>query len=273
MAPVQTGRIVLFGAGGPIASAATEALAPFYTLRLTDVRPIGEIAAEASPQSPDAPLPRPLQPPHEMQVVDVTRFEQVLAATEGMDAVINLSVVRETPQAAFRVNMAGAYNVMKAAAACGVRRVIHTGPFHTELAHDSDYWYDFGVYDDVPLHPGANLYAISKMLGGEIVRVFAEHHGLETLVFLYCALRSHDWAPEAAGTGVYPFTISWRDAGAAFLAGLRAPAMPSLYEPFFICADLPHGKFKPEKAKRLLQWQARDRFDGLWQRADGNAAR
>ena len=39
----------------------------------------------------------------------------MLAAAEGMDAIVNLSVIRPDPVLSFRVNMMGAYHVMQAA--------------------------------------------------------------------------------------------------------------------------------------------------------------
>ena len=44
-----------------------------------------------------------------------------------MDSLINCTVLRDSLVPAFRVNLVGAYNVMKAAVECGIRRVIHTG--------------------------------------------------------------------------------------------------------------------------------------------------
>src|SRR5687768_3712638 len=71
MPAVTEGRIAIFGAGGPVGAAAARALREHYTLRLTDVRPIAEIAAAGKPQSPGAPLPEALPPPHECRTVDV----------------------------------------------------------------------------------------------------------------------------------------------------------------------------------------------------------
>ena len=71
MPAVKAGKVAIFGAGGPVGAAAARALRDHYTLRLTDVRPIEQIAAESKPQSPGAPLPEVLPPPHEMRKVDV----------------------------------------------------------------------------------------------------------------------------------------------------------------------------------------------------------
>lgn len=263
MPPVESGKVVIFGAGGPVGVVAAQALAPHYTLRLTDVRAPEEFS---QPQSPGAPLPRRLPSPHEWRKVDVTDYAQVLEAARGMDALINVSVVRPHLQAAFAVNLIGAYNVAKVAVELGIRRIIHTGPYHTHLDHNADYWWDFDVPDDVPLHPGSDLYAVSKYLGGEVTRLFAEQHGLEVITYLYCSFLPGDGGERADGAGIGPFSTSWEDCGAAFLNGLRAPAPPNPYEVFFILANLPHGKFSPTKAKRLLSWEPKHNFERLWSR-------
>ena len=267
MPPVLSGKVAVYGAGGPVGAAAARYLKDHYTLRLTDVRPIPEIFAAGKPQSPGAPLPEPLAPPHECRVVDVADYEQVLDAARGMDALVNVTVVRPHLTPAFHVNLIGAYNVARAAAELGIRRIIHTAPYHLNLNHNGDYWWDYVVPDDVPLHPGGDLYAASKYLGGEVTRSMAEELGLEVITFLYCNFMPGDGGERPDGSGCGPFVTAWEDCGEAFLFGLRAPDMPSPYEPFFICAPAPHGKYPPDKAKRLLGWEARHRFERLWQRA------
>ncbi len=268
MAAVHSGRVAIFGAGGPVGAVATEWLKDHYVLRVTDVRSIAEILAEGRRQSEGAPLPPMLEAPHESLIVDVADYEQVLDAARGMDALVNVTVVRPHQKAAFDVNLVGAYNVAKAAVACGIKRIIHTGPLHTSLNHHADLWWDFDVRDDIPLHPGGDLYAVSKYLGGEVTRIFAEEFGLEVVTFLYCQFLPADGASRADGSGVHPFATSWEDCGEAFLYGLRAERLEQPYEPFFICADLPHAKYRAEKAKRLLGWRARHNFGRLWKRPD-----
>ncbi len=266
MPAVTEGKVAVFGAGGPVGVVAAQHLKDYYTLRLTDVRPLADIAA-GPPQSPGAPLPEVLSAPHECRVVDVTDYAQVLEAARGMDALVNVTVVRPHPVLAFHVNLIGAYNVAKAAVELGIKRIIHTGPYHQALGHNADYWWDFDVPDEVPLRPGGDLYAASKFLGGEVTRVFAERHDLEVITYLYCNFMPGDGGDRPNGSGCGPFTTSWEDCGSAFLNGLRAPAPPHPYEVFFICANVPHAKFSPRKAKRLLGWEPRHNFERLWMRA------
>jgi nucleoside-diphosphate-sugar epimerase len=268
MASVKEGKVVIFGAGGPVGAAAIAVLKDRYTLRVTDLQPMAEIAQAESPQGPTAPVPELLGPPHENRAVDVSRYADVLEACRGMDAAINLTVVRPHPVLAFTVNMVGAFNVAKAAVECGLKRLIHTGPFHTALNHKADSWHDFGVPSDIPLHPGDDLYALSKYLGGKITEVFAERCDLEVLTFLFCGFRPSRILPEEHGKGVSAFMTSWEDTGQALAHGLRASQMPSLYEQFLICSELPHNKYRVDKAKQLLGWEAQDTFEELYTKAE-----
>lgn len=258
-------RVVILGAGGPLAAVTAEALARDHVLRLADVRPLADIAAEGKPQSPGAPLPRLLGPPHEARVVDVADPRQVLDAARGMEAIVNCSVVRPHPVEAFRVNALGAYNVMRAAVECGIRRVVHTGPQQVSFAGPAGYWYDFGVSPDVPPRPGASLYILTKFLGQEICRIFAEEHDLEVPALLFSSFVNQA-NPPPEPLGAFAFSVSWEDAAEAVRAALHAPSFPRPFEAFHIVADLPHGKYPNDKAKDLLGWQPRDRLEGHWLR-------
>jgi nucleoside-diphosphate-sugar epimerase len=255
-------KIVLYGAGGPVAAAAIAALAPDHTHRLADLRPPDQPHPEQRDRPERArdwpPLPDPAA--HEYVQTDVTDPEQVRRAAEGVDAIVNLSVVRPDPFMSFRVNMAGAYNVMAAAVAQGVKRVVHTGP---EVII-SGYWLDHDVTVEAPPRPGTGYYLLTKYLGQEVVRSFAEHHALEVIGLYFHVFQPGD-APEPHRTAS-PFLVSWSDTGQAIRAAVEAPPMPNRYEPFIITADLPHGKFSAEKAKRLLGWQPRDAFEQHWRR-------
>jgi nucleoside-diphosphate-sugar epimerase len=266
MTAIQNGKVCIYGAGGPVGAVAADSLRHDYTLRLTDLLAFDELSVR-----PHSPSPPRLESPHEWHQVDITDYQQVLQAAQGMDALVNVSVLRHDLVPAFNVNMIGAYNVMKAAVECGISRVIHTGPRHAALGYEGDYWYDFGISDDAPLHPGTDLYALTKYLGGHIVRVFAEEHGIEVITFLYCHFRQADGGPVADGSGIHPFSTSWEDTGEAFRYGLRAPAPPNLYEVFDITASMPQGKFSNQKAQRLLGWTPKHDFKRLYRHPGGGS--
>jgi hypothetical protein len=175
-------------------------------------------------------------------------------------------VLRRDPVEAFRVNMLGAYNVMRAAVACGIRRVVHTGPFQVYLPYPAGYWYDYGLADDVPARPGTELYLMTKLLGQEICRIFAEEYDLEVPTLLFCAFVNPASPPDDP-LGLFPFSVSWSDSGDAMRLALRAPSFPHPFEVLHILTDAPHGKYTNEKAKRLLNWQPRDLLEHFYMRA------
>lgn len=252
-------NVVIFGAGGPLAAATAPLLAPSYRLRLTDVRPMDEIIA-AGPRGPGQPVPEVLGPPHETMPVDVTDLDQVLRACEGMDAIVNCTVVRPHPVDAFLVNTIGAYHVMRAAVAHRVRRVVHTGPLQVLNDRQAGYAWDFDIPDEAPPRPGAWLYLHTKYLGQEIVRRFAEQFDLEVPALLYCNFVN----PQTARGPINPMTVSWDDAGHAMRRAVEVPSLPTPFEIFHVLADLPHGKYSGEKAYRLLGWSPRDDLSHLW---------
>ena len=258
-------RVVIFGAGGPLAAISAGALERDHVLRLCDKRPLSEIVAEGRPQSRGAPVPRLLGPPHEICQVDVTDYAQVLDATRGMDAVINMTVIRPDPVEAFRVNTLGAYNVIRAAVECGIRRVVQTGPQQVTNTMPGGYWADSDLPSDVPPRPGVALYFISKFLGQEIMRVFAHEHDLEVPTLVFGPFTNpNDCEPDQLGC--YPFLVSWADAAEAVRGALHAPSFPRPFEVFHILADLPHGRYRTDRVKQLLHWQPRDTLDVHWRR-------
>lgn len=264
MPPIDSGRVTIFGAGGPVAASAAAWLAPHYLLRLTDAVPLQQTAEEARPQSEGAPVARPLHDPHETMVVDITDYRRVLEAARGAEALINCSVLRHDPARAFAVNCLGAWNVVRAAAELGIRRIIHTGPFHLSVNQNADYAWDSPVGPDIPLRPGSNLYATSKYLGGEVTRLVAIEHRIEVFTLLYCHFMPAGGGDRPDGSGCGPFVTSWEEAGEAFLHALRAPSPPQYYEPLLICATMPHGRYDTAKNLRLLGWTPQDRFERLW---------
>ena len=257
-------KVVIFGAGGPLAAASAAELAGSYDLRLSDVRPLAEIAARAEPQFPGAPLPRVLGAPHECQVVDVCDFDAVLAACAGMDAVVNCSVMRHDPAAAWRVNVLGAYNVLRAAVAHGIRRVVHTGPYQIAPLGPTSYIWDYDVPDDAPPRPGSDhalqLYFHSKYLAQELCRVFADQHGLEVPALLFAQFVN----PDLPADDVYAFAVSWGDAARAVRCALEVEGLPTPYEVLHITASLPHGVFPNHKARQVLGWSPRDSLAEFW---------
>ena len=260
-APTRPRNIVIFGSGGPVAASLAAELKDHYVLRQTDFRPLSEIRGENHPQSEGAPLPTILGAPHEERTVDIRDYEQVLAACEGMDAAVNCTVMRPDAVEAFRVNTLGAYNLMRGAVQCGIKRVVQTGPQQMMMDGRSGYWWDYDVPGNAPARPGRNLYAHSKFLGQEICRVFAEYYGLEVPVLVYAQFLN----PRVAKS-VWTMAVSWEDSARALRRAIEVDPLPSPYEEMAITNDLPHGKYSASRAKEILGWEAQDDLSPLWTR-------
>ncbi|MBI2299532.1 MAG: NAD(P)-dependent oxidoreductase [Armatimonadetes bacterium] len=237
-------KIAIYGAGGPVAASAIAALEGRHELRLTDLKP--------------------LETSHASLQVDVTDPDQVRVAAEGMDVLINCTVLRDHPVIAFDVNTRGAYNVMQAALACGIPRVIHTGP-GIHLGPRS-YGRDFDVTEAAPPRVGANLYAVSKFLGWEIVRTFCRRHPeVSVVAFFYSGFHTGDITPQG---WIPDWNVDSRDAGQAFRLGaeIARDKLPSNCELFNINADLPVSRISIEKARRILGYEPQHNFEVLWSR-------
>ena len=236
-------KVLILGGHGLLGPHLVKALEPYHQLRITDIKPI--------------------ETEHDSMHVDVGSLDEVMNAAEGMEAIINCSVLREDRQLAFDVNTRGCYNTMRAAVEHGIRRVINTGP-HFTIAGSSYTDYDYEINPDIPPQPGTLLYSISKGLGQEICKVFTENYDIYVLCFLFLAFHAHD--VEGEGTDIIPFSVSWRDAAEVFQLGLEVDLakLPSRCEVFNIFTDLPHQQFSNEKTKRILGFTPRDNFEKRW---------
>lgn len=242
-------KVLILGGAGMLGPHIVPALQDQYDLRVTDI----------------VPMPIPFQ--GEYRQVDVASLEQVMDAAAGMDAIINLSVLRQDRKLAFDVNTLGCYNMMRAAVAHGIRRIINTGP-HFTIAGPTYEGFDFDLNPDIPPQPGTNLYALTKSLGHEITRVFADHHDLYVQMYLFYIFRDpNDPQSMKARAEERPWVLSWGNAAQVFPLGLEIPfeRLPSRFETFNILTEMPHGKFSNDKAKRILGFTPWDDLASIWQ--------
>lgn len=236
-------KVLILGGNGHLGPHVVKALEPHYSLRVTDINDIDT--------------------KHESMHIDVGSLDQVLKAAEGMDTIINCSVLRHDRQLAFDVSTRGCYNMMRAAVEHGIKRIINTGP-HFTIQGESYTSYDYEINPDVPPHTSTGLYPITKGLGQEICKVFTEHYDIYVLCYLFLSFQNLDY--DRKGTDLNPFSVSWRDAGKAFQLGLEIDLeeLPSKCEIFNIFADLPHQQFSNAKTKRILGFQPKDNFEWMW---------
>jgi nucleoside-diphosphate-sugar epimerase len=240
-------KVLILGGAGMLGPHVIPTLAPHYELRVTDIVPL-QIPFDG-----------------EFRQVDIASAEQMLAAAEGMEAIINLSVLRRDRKLAFDVSTLGCYNMMQAAVTHGIKRVINTGP-HFTVAGSTYEAFDYQISPDIPPQPGTNLYALTKSLGLEICRVFSENHDINVQTYLFYNFL--DPANLEPGRPVAPFAGSWANSAEIFRLGLEIDLakLPSACEVFYVFTDMPHGRFSNEKAKRILGFQPKDDISALWRR-------
>ena len=243
-------NVLILGGNGILGPYVVKALEPHHTLRITDINSLEDTK-------------------HEFLIVDMASADQVMKAAAGMDAIINCSVLREHRQIAFDVNAGGCYNMMRAAVTHNIKRIINTGP-HFTIAGPSYENYDFMITEGIPPHAGTGLYALTKSLGQEICRVFTENHDLHVMCLLFYGLKNPEHPRFYPGRDVTPFVVSLRDAAEACRLALEIDlkALPSKNEVFYIFTDIPHGKFCNAKAKKILGFAPKDKFEVMWHKAE-----
>ncbi len=242
-------NVLLLGGNGILGPPVAEHIATRHRLRITDIVPI-----EGSRES---------------RRVDVSDLDQVLAAAEGMDAIVNCSVQRRDRRGAFEVNTLGTLNALRAAVAHGIDRFINTGP-RFSLVGRTYLDFDHTIPESIPPHPGIGLYPITKSLGLEAARVFSEHASLYILTLLFSSFRDPDPSRGRVAPTLNPMLISFRDAARAVECALEVnlESLPSRFECFYINADLPHNRFPNTRARRILAWEPQDAFDHWWCKTD-----
>jgi len=222
-------KVLVLGACGNIGPYLTPGLEPYYELCLADIRP--------------HPLGKPVS------MVDVTSYESVAAAARHMDAIINLTVLRDDPVLSFAVNTTGMYHVMRAAAEHGIKKVIHTGP------QSARYWFDhdFDIVDH-PEMPGTGYYMTTKYLSMEIARTWARAYGIQTVCFLFNGLGPKP-TELLKGQDFPPFTVVWEDLQHACRLALELEAVPDHFQYFDMHSHLGQGKYLLDKARRILGYE------------------
>ena len=114
---------------------------------------------------------------------DISDFEQVDAALEGVEAVVHAAVYStRTPggygvedEKPFSVNLKGLWNVLEATRRRDITRVVHVGSCQT--VHPQRIFFDEHVR-----RPDGSLYAVCKRLQEEMCRQYYEAFGLSIVV-------------------------------------------------------------------------------------------
>jgi len=191
--------VLLTGAAGRVGNALREGLrGRFPALRLTDNRDLGEA-----------------QPGEEFVPADLTNFDEVRAAMEGVDAVIHLGGIADehTYERIRDVNFDGTYHVLEAARQAGVRRVAFASSIHAV----GFYPRSEKIAPDVPVRPDT-YYGVSKVFGEALGRMYWERYGIEFVGVRICSFQPKPQDARHLSTWLSP-----RDAVHLFERAVTAP--------------------------------------------------
>jgi nucleoside-diphosphate-sugar epimerase len=88
---------------------------------------------------------------------------------------------------------------------------------------------------------------------------------IHVILCLFLSFPASD-TPEKPGAGTNAFSVTFADAATAIRKALDVDlsSLPSQNEVFFITSDLPHGRYRNDKARRLLGWEPQDKLVGYY---------
>jgi uronate dehydrogenase len=151
--------ILLTGAAGKIAVHLRPALREIAPcLRLVDFRRIQDIAAGETFMQGDLALPA-----------------FAARATKGVDAIVHLSAAPQNASfnSLYEANIVATFNLFEAARHFGVERIVFASTMHVMGFYEHSEAFD----EDSPPRPDSH-YAVSKIFGEAMARLYAEKHGL-----------------------------------------------------------------------------------------------
>ena len=247
--------ILITGAAGRVGRILTRELGDDHDLLLGDVRHL------------DDPRFIPL---------DVLDFEQAREAVARADVVAHLAIADsvslggtggvEYAQAQLQVQVAGVYNVLRAAAEAGGKRVAYASSISAVQGYPPSL-----MVGSEHRHLGGGLYGLTKGFGEELCRMFAADHRLPVMVlrlghvYIEELQRDQDQRHE-------PYWIHESDVARAFRAALEGPVPP--FAVVHIVGDNVGRHWDLEMAQRLLGWEPHYSFgrDGRPQQRHGAGA-
>src|SRR3989338_5758105 len=144
-----------------------------------------------------------LNPKARFRKADVTRYGDIAPAFQGADVVFHTAALAriqpsiKDPRSTFQVNVEGTFNVLMAARAARVKRIVYS-------ASSSAYGDQktLPLREDMATRP-KNMYALSKFMGEEMCRMFSDLYGLETVCLRYFNV----YGPRQTNDGPYATVI------------------------------------------------------------------
>lgn len=162
--------------------------------------------------------------PHFILSLDITDMEACRTACAGIDTVVHLAA-DPSPEADFEEslllnNFAGTYNVFRAAADKGCRRVIAASSVHAVGGYQNGQ----AVLESDPVWP-VNMYGVSKCFAEATARKFATSDGLSTIAIRIGAYEAPWIAKDATAKNLSMF-LSEADMNQLLHRCIETPDLP-----------------------------------------------
>jgi len=236
-------RILITGAAGLIGRQLTRYLTPHHELVLAD-----------------------LHAPEEAGWIrmDVTRIEDVVRASAGVDAVIHLAIAsgaegeyEDDPFNALRfdVNVKGTYNVFEAARRCGVGRVVYTSSLTVVWGYGPGEY----VGADAEARP-VGSYAVTKHLGEVIARDYHQRFGLSA-VCLRIAKPVDLEDPTIRERPIRPQWVPFPDLCQAYRRAVEVPELE--FEIIHLVGESSRRRWDLSRAQEVLGYRPEYRLEEL----------
>ena len=154
-------KILITGAAGDVGGHLRRELAGRYALRLSDIRPVDDLADG-----------------EEFIRGDCASLRDMLKVTKGVEAIVHLGgfSVEGDWDTILRANIVGTHNVFEAARRNGVRRMVFATSNHAVGFYDRDETVDHRVYP----RPDSR-YGVSKVFGEALGSLYADKYGMEVV--------------------------------------------------------------------------------------------
>jgi len=193
--------VLITGAAGQIATELRKRLSPCFSLRLTDIEPVGGAISERE----------------KFVAADLTDASALENLMNGMDAVVHLGgvAVEEAWEKIMPANVAGAYNVFEAARRRGVKRIIVASSNHAV-----GYFPRNEVIDDRVLPRPDGRYGLSKAFAEMLGRLYADKYGMEVFCIRIGAMTLEPEDVRRLAIWIHP-----EDLASLVEVGLTAPGM------------------------------------------------
>ena len=159
-------RMLITGAAGAIGSALRRHLKDRYDFRLLFHRTI----------------PEDLDPKDEVVVSDISNFEAMVEACDGVDVIAHLAIFNrwkamprsQLAQLTFDVDMKGTYNIFEAARINKVETVVFASTNHVTGMNEKN---GIQSHPDAPVRPDG-IYGAGKAFAEALGRFYVDQHGL-----------------------------------------------------------------------------------------------